>query len=113
MKDVVPRTERGQKEDVTCPSRSMYLIDPQAKRLFKMLKDDFGFAVVYKKTQTQGDILLKKGRQFENLYSRNKVYSIPCKEFPMRCTYGKPQPLSRRDARNTKIGAGKRRKRRY
>ena len=49
-----------------------------------MLKDDFGFAVVCKKTQTLGDILSKKGRKVEQQYRQNTVYSIPCKECPMK-----------------------------
>ena len=53
------RTEKPKEEfDL---SKSLYVpYHPRAKRLFKMLKDDFGFAVVCKKTQTLGGILLKK-----------------------------------------------------
>ena len=59
-----------------------------------MLKDDFGFAVVCKKTQTLGDILLKKGRKVEQQYRRNTVYSIP--ECPMKYVGQTSVPLKKR-----------------
>ena len=89
------RTEKPKEEfDL---SKSLYVpYHPRAKRLFKMLKDDFGFAVVCKKTQTLGDILSKKGRKVEQQYRRNTVYSIPCKECPMKYIGQTSVPLKKR-----------------
>ena len=49
-----------------------------------MITDEFGFPIVYKKTQTLGDILQKKGRNIDRQYRRNIVYSIPCQECPKK-----------------------------
>ena len=57
---------------------------PRTKRLYKMITDELGFPIVYKKTQTLGDILQKKGRNIDRQYRRNIVYSIPCQECPKK-----------------------------
>jgi len=55
------------KEDEIDMAKSMYVpYHPRAKRLYKMLKEEFGFSVVFKKTQTLGDILLKKEEALKN-----------------------------------------------
>ena len=37
------------------------------------------------KTQTLGDIILKKGRRVEKEYKKNTVYKMPCAECPKAC----------------------------
>ena len=53
-----------------------------------MLEEEFGITVIFKKTQTLGDILLKKGRSIEKqyMYRKNIIYSIdiPCKDCPKK-----------------------------
>ena len=89
------RTEKPKEEFGL--SKALYVpYHPLAKILFKMLKDDFGFAVICKKTQTLGDILLKKGRKVEQQYRRNTVYYIPCKECPMKYVGQTSVPLKKR-----------------
>ena len=44
-----------------------------ASMISQMIKEEFGFNVIYKKTQTLGDILQKKGRTIEKQYKRNTV----------------------------------------
>ena len=86
------------KEDEIDMAKSMYVpYHPRAKRLYKMLKDEFGFSVVFKKTQTLGDILLKKGRSVEKQFRRNTIYSIPCKECPMKYIGQTTAPLKKRN----------------
>ena len=66
-------------------AKSLYVpYHPRTKRLYKMIKEEFGFNVIYKKTQTLGDILQKKGRTIEKQYKRNTVYSIPCQQCPKK-----------------------------
>ena len=57
---------------------------PRAQKLYKILQEEFGLTVVYKKTQTLGDILLKKGRNIEKIMRKNVIYSIPCKDCPKK-----------------------------
>jgi hypothetical protein len=44
------------------------------------LDEKFGLRSVFKKTQTLGDILKKKGRQVEKVYKKNVVYQVPCSQ---------------------------------
>ena len=75
---------KGTKEEIDF-SKSMYVpYHPRTKRLYRMIKEDFGFSIIYKKTQTLGDILQKKGRTIEKQYRKNTVYSIPCKDCPKK-----------------------------
>ena len=39
-------------------------------------------STVYKKTQTLGDILLRKGRRAEKEYKKHTAYKIPCAKCP-------------------------------
>ena len=50
------------------------------RRFVTKIKKEYGITAVYKKTQTLGDILLKKGRRVEKEYKKNTVYKIPCAE---------------------------------
>ena len=76
--------QQSQKVEIDL-SKSMYVpYHPRTKRLYKMITDEFGFPIVYKKTQTLGDILQKKGRNIDRQYRRNIVYSIPCQECPKK-----------------------------
>ena len=52
------------------------------RRLVTKIKKEYGITAVYKKTQTLGDILLKKGRRVKKEYKKNTVYKIPCAECP-------------------------------
>ena len=75
---------KGTKEEIDF-SKSMYVpYHPRTKRLYRMIKEEFGFSIIYKKTQTLGDILQKKGRTIEKQYRKNTVYSIPCKDCPKK-----------------------------
>ena len=38
---------------------------PRARKLYRIFKKEFGIDTIFKKTQTLGDIILKKGRQIE------------------------------------------------
>ena len=78
------KREKKQKEpfDVTKALHVPY--HPRARRLYKILQEDFGLTISYKKTRTLGDILLKKGRQIEKQFRKNTVYSIPCAECPKK-----------------------------
>ena len=55
---------------------------PKARRLFEKLRTEFGLTVIYKRTKTLGDLILKKGRDIEKQYKKNTVYKIPCAECP-------------------------------
>ena len=48
------------------------------------MQEEFGLTVVYKKTQTLRDILLRKGRSIEKNMRKNIIYSIPCKDCPKK-----------------------------
>ena len=62
---------------------SLYIpYHPRVRRLVTKIKKEYGITAVYKKTQTLGDILLKKGRRVEKEYKKNTVYKIPCAECP-------------------------------
>ena len=52
------------------------------RRITTKIKKEYGISIVYKKTQTLGDIILKKGRRVEKEYKKNTVYKIPCVECP-------------------------------
>ena len=81
MENFIPRIQtQGYKKRDRLLKIYVCTIPPKGKRLYKMLKDEFGFSVVFKKTQTLGDILLKKGRSVEKQFRRNTICSIPCKE---------------------------------
>ena len=62
----------------------MFHIIHAPKRLYKMIKEEFGFNAIYKKTQTLGDILQKKGRTIEKQHQKKTVYSIPCQQCPKK-----------------------------
>ena len=70
------------------------------KRLVKILKYQFGISTIFKKTQSLGDILLKKSRQITKEFKRNSIYKIPCAEYP-RNSWDKLQHHSRREQLNT------------
>ena len=53
---------------------------PRAKRFYKTIKEQFGIDCIFKKTQTLGEILSKKGRQIQKKHRKNTVYRIPCAE---------------------------------
>ena len=62
---------------------SLYILHhPRIRRLTTKIKKEYGISIVYKKTQTLGDIILKKGRRVEKEYRKNTVYKIPCAECP-------------------------------
>ena len=84
MEDTISgnQTKHSKRRDF---AKSLYVpYHPHTKRLYKMIKEEFGFKVIYKKTQTLGDILQKIGRTIEKQYKRNTVYSIPCQQCPKK-----------------------------
>jgi len=52
----------------------------RAKRLYKILQEQFGITTVFKKTTTLGKLIKRKGRQKEKQFTTNTVYKVPCKE---------------------------------
>ena len=52
----------------------------RAKRLYKILQEQFGITTIFKKTTTLGNLIKKKGRQKEKQFTSNTVYKVPCKE---------------------------------
>ena len=51
---------------------------PRARRLCKILEEKFAAQTVYSKTRTLGDMLKRKGRKPDKVFTRNAVYQIPC-----------------------------------
>ena len=72
------------KENVDYANALHIPFHPRAQKLYKILQEEFGLTVVYKKTQTLGDILLRKGRSIEKNMRKNVIYSIPCKDCPKK-----------------------------
>ena len=52
---------------------------PRARKLYRILEEQFSITPVYQKTRTLGDLLLRKCRGIEKQYMKNTVYKIPCK----------------------------------
>ena len=52
----------------------------RAKRLNKILQEQFGITTIFKKTTTLGNLIKKKGKQKEKQFTSNTVYKVPCKE---------------------------------
>ena len=66
-------------------SKALYApYHPKARRLYNILKKQFGFDVIYKMKKTLGDIILKKGRQIQKRLRRNVVYRIPYAQCPKK-----------------------------
>ena len=63
--------EEGPKQEIDFVNATYTPYHPRARRLYKMLKEEFGITVIFKKTQTLGDIMLKKGRSIEKQYRKN------------------------------------------
>ena len=76
--------EKGPKQEIDFANAIYTPYHPRARRLYKMLEEEFGITVIFKKTQTLGDILLKKGRSIEKQHRKNIIYSIPCKDCPKK-----------------------------
>ena len=78
--------------------KSLYVpYHPRAKRLYKIIQEQFGYNCIFKKTQTLGDILLKKGRQIPKEYRKNIVYSIPCADCNKKYVGQTTKPLKKRN----------------
>ena len=61
MEITVPRQQGRKKEAELDISKALYATYHQrARRFFNILKKEFGFDVIYKKTKTLGDIILKR-----------------------------------------------------
>ena len=73
---------------------------PRARKLYRIFKKEFGIDTIFKKTQTLGDIILKKGRQIEKGYKKNTVYSIPCGECPKRYVGQTTATLNKRNSQH-------------
>ena len=52
--------QQSQKVEIDLSKSTYVPYHPRTKRLYKMITDEFGFPIVYKKTQTLGDILKKQ-----------------------------------------------------
>ena len=76
--------EEGQKQEIDFVNAIYTPYHPRARRLHKMLKEEFGITVIFKKTQILGDILLKKGRSIEKQYRKIIIHSISRKECPKK-----------------------------
>ena len=62
-------------------SKSFYApYHPRAKNVFQSLQKSFGINVVYKKTQTLGNLLFKRRPRKDKLETSHVVYSVPCEE---------------------------------
>ena len=82
-------------------SKALYApYHPRARRLYNILKKEFGFDVIYKKTKTLGDIILKKGRQIEKGFRRNVVYRIPCAQCPKKYVGQTTATLNKRNSQH-------------
>ena len=60
--------------ETVCSTKTWYFYIPyhtRVRRLVKILKEKFNIITIFKKTQTLGDILLKKGRQMAKEYKKN------------------------------------------
>jgi hypothetical protein len=73
--------DNKQTQRQTDPTRMFYVpYHPRTRRLCKILEKQFNMDVVYTKTTTLGDLIMKKKRTPEKIYQKNVVYKIPCKE---------------------------------
>ena len=73
--------EKAKEKDNIDFDNSFYIpYHTRVRRLVKILKEKFNITTIFKKTQTLGDILLKKGRQMAKEYKKNVIYKIPCAE---------------------------------
>ena len=52
----------------------------RAKRLYNILREQFGITTIFKKTTTLGNLIRRKGRQKEKQFTASTVYKVPCKE---------------------------------
>ena len=68
---------KAQQEELNMEKALYVPYHPRARRLYKILKKEFGYDTIFKKTLTLGDIILEKGRQIEKGDKKNIVYSIP------------------------------------
>ena len=59
------REKAGEKEKTNLDYSLYVPFHPRGKRFIKILKEQFGISTIFKKTQTLGDILLRKGRQLK------------------------------------------------
>ena len=74
---------RKQKRKITLTSTIVFrshMYHTRVRRLVKILKEKFNITTIFQKTQTLGDILLKKGRQIGKECKKNVIYKIPCAE---------------------------------
>ena len=73
--------EKAKEKDNIDFNNSFYIpYHTRVRRLVKILKEKFNITTIFKKTQTLGNILLKKGRQMAKEYKKNVIYKIPCAE---------------------------------
>ena len=78
-------------------SLCMYHIIQEQRGYTKSYKSSLGTTVSLKKTQTLGDILLKKGRHIPKEYRKNIVYSIPCADCNKKYVGQTTKPLKNRN----------------
>ena len=71
------REKTDNKEKINLDYSLCVPFHPREKRFIKILKEQFGISTVFKKTQTLGDILLKKGRQIKKEYKETLSTRYP------------------------------------
>jgi hypothetical protein len=89
------------KEDINLDKSFFIPYHSRTRRLIQILKEKFGIATIYKRTQTLGDIILKIGRQVKTEYKKNAVYKILCAECPKKCVGQTSGTLKKRTAEHT------------
>ena len=55
-------------------------VPQQAKRLYNILREQFGITTIFKKTTTLGNLIRRKGGQKEKQFTVSTVNKVPCKE---------------------------------
>ena len=73
-------TQQTQKEPIDFNNSFYVPFHNRAKKLYDILLKKFGISTVFKKTQTLGNLIKKKGKQIEKRYTKNAVYKVPCGE---------------------------------
>ena len=67
------REKAGEKEKINLDYSLYVPFHPWEKRFIKILKEQFGISTIFKKTQTLGDILLRKGSQIKKEFKTNTI----------------------------------------
>ena len=74
-------TQQNQKEPIDFHNSFYVPFHNRAKKLYEILLKKFGISTVFRKTQTLRNLIKKKGKQIEKIYTKNAVYKVPCGEW--------------------------------